>query len=184
MNKKRFFSLMIAICVITGLFAKGNMFSKGDKVANVSIGLGSNLYNGLGGGIPPIGLSLEYGIKDNLFDSKSSLGVGGYAGFTSASDSYFGTSISYTSIILGARGILHYQLVDKLDTYAGVLLGVNIASSKVSGGLLPSGYGATAGGLVYAGFIGARYYFTPKFAALAELGYGIALLNLGVSIKL
>jgi hypothetical protein len=183
MNKKGLFSLMIAICGITGLFAQENMFSKGDKVANISIGLGSNLYSGLKG-IPPIGASFEYGIKDNLFDAKSSLGVGGYAGFTTAGTEILGTSISYSSIILGARGLLHYQLVDKLDTYAGVLLGINIASSKVSGGLLPDGYGASGGGLVYAGFIGARYYFSPKFAAMAELGYGIALLNIGVSIKL
>ena len=44
--------------------------------------------------------------------------------------------------------------------------------------------GTSVGGLVYAGFIGARYYFTPKLAAMAELGYGIAILNIGVSFKL
>jgi len=55
-----------------------------------------------------------------------------------------------------------------------------IESSIVFGSLISE----VNGGLVYAGFIGARYYFTPKFAAKAELGYGIALINIGVSIKL
>ena len=171
--------MVLAVVAVVGLLAQENTFSKGDKVANVSIGLGSSIYgSGFSGGIPPIGVSLEYGIKDNLFNDKSSLGIGGYAGFTTAN---FGVG-TYTSIIVGARGLLHYQLVEKLDTYAGVMLGYNIASVKYSSAY--TGLGAVStGGLIYAGFIGARYYFTPNLAALAELGYGIAILNLGVSFK-
>lgn len=176
--------MLMAFVAIAGMYAQGNMFSKGDKVANVSIGLGSSIYgSGFDGGIPPIGASYEVGIKDQLFNEKSSLGVGGYVGFTSAEQNLFGTKISYSSIIVGARGIVHYDLVDNIDTYGGVLLGYNIASSKVSGGGLP-GLGASVGGLVYAGFVGARYYFTPKLGAMAELGYGIAWLNVGISLKL
>ncbi len=173
--------MALAIVAVTGLFAQANMFSKGDKVANVSIGLGSSIYgSGYKIGIPPIGASFEYGIKDELFNEKSSLGVGGYLGFTTAT---WGSYYSYTNIIVGARGIVHYQLIDNIDTYAGILLGYNIASSKYSG-IGASLGGTSAGGLIYAGFVGARYYFTPKLAAMAELGYGIAILNLGVSFKL
>lgn len=183
MNKKRLFSMLMAFVAIAGLYAQGNMFSKGDKVANLSIGLGSSIYGGLGGGIPPIGVSYEMGIKDDLFNEKSSLGIGGYLGFTTASQDFFGSKVSYSSIIVGARGIVHYALIDNVDTYGGILLGYNIASSKVTGnglGIPTTSYG----GLVYAGFIGARYYFTPKLGAMAELGYGIAWLNIGVSLKL
>lgn len=184
MNKKRLFSMAVAIIAVTGLFAQSGTFSKGDKVANLSIGLGSSIYgSGYKSGIPPIGASFEYGVKDELFNEKSSLGIGGYLGFTSASQDIFGASFSYSSIIVGARGIVHYQLIDNIDTYGGILLGYNIASSKVTGGGLGTS-GASVGGLVYAGFVGARYYFTPKLAAMAELGYGIAILNLGVSFKL
>jgi hypothetical protein len=183
MNKKRIFSMLMAFVAIAGMYAQSDMFAKGDKVVNASIGLGSSLYRGIGGGIPPVGASFELGVKDELFNEKSSLGIGGYAGFTSAEQDLFGAKISYSSIIVGARGIVHYDIISKIDTYAGVLLGYNIASSKVTGGALP-GVGAAAGGLVYAGFVGARYYFTPKFGAMAELGYGIALLNVGVSLKL
>ena len=134
MNKKRLFSMAIAIVAVTGLFAQANTFSKGDKVANVSIGLGSSIYgSGFTGGIPPIGASFEYGVKDNLFNEQSSLGIGGYVGFTSASQDWGVASATYSSIIIGARGIVHYQLVDNIDTYGGILLGYNIASSKVTG---------------------------------------------------
>lgn len=176
--------MLLAVVAVAGLFAQGNMFSKGDKVANLSIGIGNSLYgSGFDAGVPPIGASFEYGIKDELFNEKSSLGVGGYLGFTSAGQSIMGTDISYSSIIVGARGIVHYQLIDNIDTYGGMLLGYNIASSKISGGGFP-GAGGTAGGIVFAGFVGGRYYFTPKLAAMAELGFGIALLNIGVSLKL
>ncbi len=33
------------------------------------------------------------------------------------------------------------------------------------------------------GFVGARYNFTDKFGALAELGWGIAYFNIGISYK-
>lgn len=67
MTKKRLLSLMVvAIVGIAGLFAQE--FSKGDKVANLSIGLGSSVYSGIGGGIPPVGASFEYGVKDDLFN--------------------------------------------------------------------------------------------------------------------
>lgn len=182
MNKKKLFSMLLAFVAVASLFAQGNMFQKGDKVANLSIGLGNSIYgSGLDAGIPPIGASFEYGVKDELFNEKSSLGIGGYLGFTSAGLDYgFGTA-TYSSIIVGARGIVHYQLIDNIDTYGGILLGYNIASAKYTGMTIP---GASYGGVAYAGFIGARYYFTPKLAAMAELGYGIAVLNIGVSLKL
>lgn len=177
--------MLVALVAIGGMFAQSNVFSKGDKVINASIGLGSSIYgSGFSGGIPPVGVSFELGVKDELFNEKSSLGIGGYVGYTSAEQAFYGSKISYSSIIIGGRGIVHYDLISKVDTYAGVLLGYNIASSKVTGAGFPAGFGASAGGLVYAGFVGARYYFTPKFGAMAELGYGIALLNIGVSLKL
>lgn len=184
MTRKKLFSMLLAFVAVASLFAQENMFQKGDKVANLSIGLGSSIYgSGFDGGIPPVGASFEYGVKDELFDAKSSLGIGGYLGFTSAEQNIMTMKINYSSIIVGARGIVHYQLIDNIDTYGGILLGYNIASSKMTGAAMP-GFSASAGGLVYAGFIGGRYYFTPKLAAMAELGYGIAVLNIGVSLKL
>ena len=141
-----------------------NTFSKGDKVVNLGIGLG-NTYSG--SAALPISGSFEYGIKDNLFDDKSSIGVG----------AYFGAAFSkgYTFLYPGVRGALHYQFVDKLDTYAGLMLGARIWTW--------SGYNGTYTDFIVPFYIGGRYYFTENIAAFAELGYGIAVLQLGVSFK-
>jgi len=147
-----------------------NTFSKGDKVVNLGVGLGSTFSHGSS---IPISGSLEVGIKDQLFDEKSSLGIGGFAGF--ASEKWL--DVRWTYILVGVRGALHYQLVNKLDTYAGLMVGYNIAS-------VSSDYvGASAGGFTVPFFIGGRYYFSNNIGAFAELGYGIAYLNLGVSFK-
>ncbi len=90
----------------------------------------------------------------------------------------------YSNIIIGVRGSFHYPFVDKLDTYAGILLGYNIASSKEFGTTIPGwDYSYSAGGVVYSGYIGARYYIKDAFALMAELGYGISYLTLGVALK-
>lgn len=162
-----------------------NTFSKDDKVVNVGIGFGSTLYSGsrYTNKTPPISGSFELGIKDNLFDEKSSLGVGGYLGYRGAKMEEYSTGWKYSSIILGVRGAVHYQLVEKLDTYAGIMLGYNIASSSAIGPSM-SGSSGSAGGVTASLYVGGRYYFADKIAAMVELGYGVAFLNLGVSFKL
>ncbi len=194
MTKKIFFTLIILLTsgALMTVSAK-NIFSKGDKAVNLGIGLGS-YYGGDGysSGIPPISLSYEQGIIDGLLDGKASVGVGGYLGYTSNKwESVWGDGTTwgykYSYIILGARGVFHYQFVDKLDTYAGLLLGYNIVSNKFYGDdtIAPYVSGATgASGIGYSAFVGARYHFSSKFAAYAELGYGISALELGISMRL
>jgi len=63
------------------------------------------------------------------------------------------------------------------------MIGYNIVSSKWYGSGTSIG-SASAGGVIFSGFLGARYFFNDKFAAFAELGSGIAYLNLGVAIRL
>lgn len=186
--KRMIIAAICCICFTNGLLSQ-NTFNKGDKVFDFSIGLGSYL-TAAGGSttLPPLTAALEVGIKDNLFNEKSSLGVGGLLSYSS---SKWGTSGSewdygwkYSYFLIGGRGVLHYQFVDKLDTYTGLLLGYNISSSKSYGTFIPGQmYDNSAGGFIYGWFAGARYYFTDNFAALAELGYGIAALNVGVSYK-
>ena len=192
MTKKLFaFIVVFTTCgALTGIHAK-NPFSKGDRIVNVGIGIGS-YYGGSGytSSIPPLSVSYEQGIIDGLLDGKASVGVGGYMAYTankwetSISNSTYGYKYSY--LIIGARGTFHHQFVDKLDTYTGLMLGYNVVNSKFFGddpGSHPSGpTGVT--GLGYSAFIGARYHFSDKLAAFAEIGYGISALELGISIKL
>ena len=187
--KKLFFTL--AVCILAGSFASAQSpsFIKGDNVVSLGIGIGGNLYGWTSGSnvkkIPPISVSFEHGIVGNLFnDENCSLGVGGLLAYSSAKWDGGGYGWKSSSIVVGARGAIHYAFMDKLDTYAGLMLGYHIYSHKWTGDY--GGYNTSAGasGLAFSFFGGARYYFTNSIAAFAELGYGYAILNLGVSFKL
>lgn len=166
-----------------------NIFSKGDKAINVGIGLGS-YYGGTGytSNIPPISASFEQGVVDGLLDGKASIGVGGYLAYTSnkwetvmANNTY---GYKYTYFILGARGAFHYQFIEKLDTYTGLMLGYNVVGSKTIGDSYAGLDSPTSSGFGYSAFIGGRYHFSEKFTAFAELGYGISALEIGISFRL
>lgn len=170
--------LLVAVLAFSALSMNAqSIFAKGDKVVNLGVGLFSYLGDsGYKTTIPPISASFETCIKDNLFNEKSSLGVGAYAAYAGQKYDSGEFDWKYSYIILGARGALHYQFVDKLDTYAGLMLGYNIASVSGDGA-------ASAGGFTYSLYAGARYSFSEKFAAFAEVGYGIAAIELGISFK-
>jgi len=180
---------LFAAFLVLSLSAQDNLLTKGEKVLNFGIGLGSTLYSGsyYSTTVPPISASFEMGVKDDVLDI-GSIGVGGYLGYTAAKweYNYFGTDwgYKYTSLIIGARGTFHYPLVDKLDTYTGIMLGVNIVTDKSYGDIDPTyDYSASTTGAIFAWYAGGRYYFSDNFAAMAEVGYGIAWLTLGVALK-
>jgi len=163
--------------------------AKGDKILNLGVGFGTALYSGSGynSSIPPISGSLEVVLKDDLFSGKGALGVGGYLGYAAYKWKYSGYDYGwkYSNIIIGPRGYLHYNLLEKLDTYAGLMLGYNIVSSSSYGSYTYGGnYSASASGVIFSGFIGARYFFNDNLAGMLELGSGITYLNLGVALKL
>lgn len=161
-----------------------NTFNKGDKVVSLGIGLGDYIGgSGYKTSIPPIALSGEMGIVDGLINDRASIGIGGYAAYLSKKYEWRSDlSFKYTYLIFGAKGAFHFQFVDKLDTYAGVLLGYNVASVKLGDDDFDYKPEA-AGGVAYSTFAGARYFFKENFAAYAELGYGIAALELGIALK-
>ena len=180
---KYLFLFLICSCCLTELFAQEPAFKNGDKVLNIGFGIGSDLYSRYHYkiGIPLVSASLEVGVKDGVIE-KGSIGVGGYLGYTSYKEDIINFGYSYKSIIIGVRGSFHYPIVSKLDSYTGIMLGYNISSAK-SFGSSSNNFDAKPGGLVFAWFVGGRYYFSNNFAGMAELGVGIVYLNLGVAFK-
>lgn len=157
------------------------VFKKGDNLIGAQIGIGS----GLG-----VSATYEKGVVDNLFDGMGSIGIGGYVGYLHDKDSYtiydYETGWKYDDIILGVRGNLHYQFVDRLDTYAGLMLGYEIVSAKAYGKDDVTGYTdaeADASGFAFTIHAGARYYFTENFATGVEVGYGVSYANVGIAYK-
>ncbi|MFA5328033.1 MAG: hypothetical protein WC384_09595 [Prolixibacteraceae bacterium] len=188
MKSKNF--LLVSLFVLGFGVANAQEVAKGDKIVNLGVGLGTALYSGgyNNSTIPPVSASLEVVIKDDLFDGQGAIGVGGYLGYSAFKSkySYAGNTYGwkYSNIIIGPRGYLHYSLIDKLDTYAGAMLGYWINSNKEYG-TIQSGYSAGSyGGVIFSGFVGARYFFNDNVAGMVELGSGIAYLNLGVALRL
>jgi hypothetical protein len=187
--KKLFTFMLVALLSIPVVRAQESMFNLGDKVVNIGIGLGSTLYSGswYKTTIPPISLSFEQAILDDILEN-GVVGVGAYVGFSSYKWHYvystYDYGYKYTNIVIGARGNFHYPLVDKLDTYLGVLLGYNIVTSSEFGTIGVYDYSPNSGRVAIAGYVGARYYFSDSFSAFAELGYGISYLTLGIGIRL
>jgi len=169
--------------------AQESTFHANDLVFNAGIGFGTSLYSGrfYSSVLPPVSLSGEYGVQEDFIVEDLTLGVGGYLGFASSEyrtrfgNNEYGWRYNYT--VIGLRGALHYPLVDKLDTYGGVMLGYNIFSSK-SFGSAPTDFSPASGGLGLSMYLGGRYYFSDNLAGMAEIGWGVAYLNLGVAFKI
>lgn len=183
--KKIVLILLVTVFSLSQLLAQESTFKQGDKVLNLAIGFGGTLYTGTyyKTTVPPLSASLEFGVKDGVLD-KGSIGVGGYVAYAAHKWDYSGWGWKYSNFILGVRGVFHYPLVAKLDTYTGLIIGYNIASSSEFGSpVLGYNYTASSGGVIYSWVLGGRYYFSDKFAGMLEVGFGITYLNLGVALK-
>ena len=188
---KKLLIVFALLCMTFFAGAQDNVdpiFVKGDKVANIGLGLGAGLSSYFKMSIPPISLSGEYGIADGILE-KGSVGVGAYLGFASYKYEYSGWSYSYSSkttrVYVGPRGSFHYPLVEKLDTYAGLSFGLRFYNWSYDNDYDDDYYpNSNSTGFYSYWFVGARYYLTDNLAAMAELGYGITYLNIGISFKL
>jgi hypothetical protein len=162
------------------------IFNKGDMVLSFGLGLGAT-YATWGTyyktTVPPIFVAGDYCIREKL--GPGNLGVGGYVGFSAYKyDPSPDWGYKYSTLFIAARGTYHFtDLVEKLDLYGGMSLGAKIVTDKGYGDY--SGYEYTANGTtaLVEIFAGARYYFTDSFGVMGELGYGIAWLKMGVSLK-
>jgi hypothetical protein len=172
---------LVLIFAVLNVSAQEQSFLKGDNLASIGIGFGGNLYSGYYGSgikrIPALSFNYERCVKDNLFDEKSSLGIGGMLGYASASTDYWKSS----NVIIGAKGILHYALIENLDTYTGLMLGYDVVSFKWKHS--EWGWGGSTSGVTWSYVLGARYFFNESFGAYAELGYGISVFSVGASLK-
>lgn len=156
---QKIFVAMFAIVTLGLTSASAQVYQKGDNLLNLGIGLG-------GGFGTPIGASFEHGFTENI--------SGGLMATYSSQD-VVGFKLTY--IIVGARASYHHDFgIENLDTYGGVMLGYN----KIG---YDTGYIGSAGGVVYSGYVGGRYYFTEKIGAFGEVGYGIANLTVGLAVK-
>ncbi|MDR1876573.1 MAG: hypothetical protein LBQ84_03020 [Flavobacteriaceae bacterium] len=173
------------------------VFGKGDNVISVGVGIGSHLSgSGFKNTIPPLSISWEHGVVDGLFGGNGAIGVGAFIGYSASKYegkywSNYSYEYKYTYLIIGAKGNLHYGFSSKWDGYAGVSLGYDIINATYSDNLKDNSFGnsfskavaAESSEVFFAFNVGTRYQFSDQWGAFAELGYGLAILQLGVSYK-
>ncbi len=173
---KRFALLLVLAAVAASSLMAQPAFRKGDNL--VSAGLGIGLAGAYGAStLPPIFGMYEKAILQNV-------SVGGLLSLAGSSNEFFGGKWKYSYTVLAARGAYHYLIPDtrNLDTYGGLTLGYAIVSSSVEGIQQP--LITASGSYVFFGiFVGGRYYFTPQWAAMAELGYDVGIIKIGATYR-
>ena len=167
--------VIIAVAFMLGFsVANAQTFEKGSSVIQVGAAIGSDF--GL-----PLSASYEYGVTDKI-------SVGPFVGYASKSfpGGAFLGDYKFTYTLFGARGNYHFYNEGKIDAYGGVVVGYNSATISYSNGTpaFPGYVAPTAGGTVFGGQVGARYYLTDSIGAFAELGYGIGYFTVGLAYKL
>lgn len=177
--KKAIFTLLV-IFIAGAVHAQ--QFQNGTTMANAGIGLGTAL-GGLGKARPAISVSLDHGMWD--VGGPGVISLGGYIGNTGYKYTDLGYTAKWNYTIVGARGAYHYNgftNVPNLDVYGGIMLGYNIVkySSEGDDDSMANSYGS---GLGFSGFLGGRWLFSEQIGAYAELGYGVSVLNAGITFK-
>ncbi len=175
--------LLLAV-LLSAVTLQAQSIGKGDFLLNAGLGVGT--YDGQNVSFPPISLSGDYTLKDNLFDPYSSMTLGGYLGYYGTEAAANNLTWKWSNLLFGVRGALHYSFLDQLDTYGGLMLGYNKIISTVDGLGQNSTIAdeASKGKVIYSVFVGARYFFTNNVGAYAEVGYGVSALELGITFRL
>lgn len=194
-----------AATFLAGIQANAQSFDEGTNAINLGLGFGGYRFGYSSGYAytqsPTFTLAFDRGVKQI---GPGVLGIGGVVAFNTSRSQWtsYGWNTTYnyeirrTNVMLGARGTYHWNEWhgnDKLDLYAGVLAGFSIGakvdkSTKTVNGVTSS----HEAGAVYSdrlslpfasAFAGVRYLFTSSFGVYAEAGYGISLLNGGLTFK-
>lgn len=182
---KRIALLIIAMLTLGFAAQAQSTFSKGTTTANLGLGIGGTLFDkDFSVLLPPLSVGIDHSVASALFDGNGSIGVGGYLGAEVYRYKGFDSSV-WSQTLVGPRGSLHYQFVDKLDTYFSLILGVNIISwnynMKVADVAIKDK--DTSARFGWGAHFGTRYYLSDRWAVMGEFGYGLTFLTLGATYR-
>lgn len=192
--KKTILTAILSLVVILGVQAqqsKITRFKAGDIELSASIGLLPTFVADQSNTIvPPIGFRAGYRVSENF-------SLAGFIAYSSSETDQItlldGTVNQWKNnyTMLGLRGAVHATRIVNWDIYGGFMTAYNI--SNVDRTILekadeksnaPSAYQPTnENTFTFGGFVGGAYYFKKDIAVFGELGYGISLINAGVTMK-
>lgn len=159
-------------------------YAGGDAVTSLAVALGG--LNGSSGEtvVPPLVAAFDYGVHPEI-------SVGGIASYYKSAVNYGyaglgGAKWTYSYLTVGVRSDYHfgrYVGVEKLDLYGGAVLAYGIVSVSAPASPYAVLNTSSANLFIWGLNLGARYFFTPAFAAQVELGVGLGNLSAGLAYK-
>lgn len=182
---KRIALLIIAMLTLGFAAQAQSTFTKGTTTANLGLGIGGTLFDkDFSVLLPPLSVGIDHSVASSLFDGNGSIGVGGYLGAEVYRYKGFDSSV-WSQTLVGPRGSLHYQFVDKLDTYFSLMLGVNIISWNYNMKMADIAIKDkdTSARFGWGAHFGTRYYLSDRWAVMGEFGYGLTFLTLGATYR-
>lgn len=163
-------------------------FAPGETHVSGGIGfLGTISYGSSLTRLPGAFISVDHGTE--IEAGPGTVGIGGFLGLDGASNSIAGGSLksSWTSVLAGARATWHFNDLgdSRFDVYGAVGAGIRYTSASVTSTSIFVNNSTSSDVYPYLTFnAGGKYFFTPEWALLAELGYDIAWLKVGVAYQL
>jgi hypothetical protein len=205
MKKHILVSGLLTFLATAPLVSSAQSFDKGTTAINIGVGLGGSRYSYLSAYnsdysvSPTFNASVEHGVG---YLGDGVVGIGAFFGQKSVhydrttliGSSTYHYDRKWTNTVVGMRGSFHYNEWhgnDKLDLYAGLMLGYNIGgykdkSTKTVNGVTTD-YSETFRNnysfVTYTTYVGGRYLFTENIGAFLELGWGVSVINLGATLK-
>lgn len=172
--KKIFTLLAVAALSVSFASAQNARRAVGDMSLDLGVGF-PTAHSDMSIALPPIDANFEYTILD--FGNAGTLSVGGVIAFQSLKSKY---DYSMTSILVAPQATYRFPIMDNLDLFGKLALGY--LSTKAS----DARYGEflNSSGFGWAGYAGATYYFSEKLGVGAQIGNGLSLVELHVTIKL
>ena len=185
---KRLMILMAVLVLALSITNAQTTFKKGDIELAAGIGLFPTFAkDNATTTIPPARFNLRLAPNFSL---------GAYAAYSSSEAHQVGLpggavrDVSNEFYVLGLRAAAHTNRMDNWDIYGGAMLGYNIPKvdetitkekSDIDG---PTFSRPAENKVTYSAFVGASYYPMKNIGLFAEVGYGISIFNMGVSLKL
>ncbi|KAA3641791.1 MAG: hypothetical protein DWQ02_00010 [Bacteroidetes bacterium] len=147
--------------------------------------------------VPPVSLNMA-------FKATEKFSISAFAAYSSSTSPLIkyndGSSNIFNNqmLIVGIRPAVHFVNLDKWDVYGGFSFAYNVPFVDVDNTPsdeplygdnkpdtpTPSFYREAQNNFTYSGFVGATYFVKNNLGIFGEVGYGISLLNLGVTYKL
>jgi hypothetical protein len=182
--------LMFAIIVMMGTMGFAQSFDKGSQAINLGMGFGNTAYHSSHyyGFFPSVSGSYEYGIAKIPMGSKlfGVVSLGGYLGWSASKydEGWDDVYYRYNTVIIAFRANYHFIFHERFDPYGGIWVGAKINGGKWEGnGNHPDDWEPAKASPVGGAYLGARWFFTDRFAVYSEVGYLISVFNVGVTFK-